>query len=139
LIDGVRTGSGGVLVIDGDAGIGKTALLEYAASAAPDLRLVRAAGVESETDLDFASLHQVCVPMIDRLDDLPGPQRDALKTAFGFRAGPEPGRLLMGAATLGLLCDGAEAAPLVCLVDDAQWLDAASAQVLAFAGRRLAC
>lgn len=138
LISGVRTGHGGVLVIDGEPGIGKTALLDYAAAAAPDLRLVRATGVEAETDLAFASLHQVCVPMMEHLDGLPQPQRDALRTAFGFTSGPRPGRLLLGVATLGLLSGGADAAPLVCLVDDAQWIDRSSAQALAFAARRLA-
>jgi len=136
LVGAARTGRGGVLVLHGEAGIGKTALLDHVAAAASDLRLVRAAGVEAERELAFATLHQLCVPMLDRLKDLPAPQREALKVAFGLAAGPDPDRFLVGVAVLGLLSGGA-GAPLVCLIDDAQWLDPSSAQALIFAARRL--
>ncbi len=137
LLDGVRGGHSAVLVIRGEAGIGKTALLDYAVDAAPDLRAVRAGGVESEMELAFAALHQLCGPLLDRLEDLPGPQRDALETVFGMKAGPAPDRFLVGLAVLTLLSEMAARRPLVCVVDDVQWLDQASAQALAFAARRL--
>src|SRR6516225_287069 len=121
----------------GEGGVGKSALLEYAAGAAPDLRVVRAIGVESEMELAFAGLHQLCLPLLDRLGRLPAPQRDALGVAFGLRVGAAPDRFLVGLAVLTLLSEAAEDRPLLCLVDDAQWLDRASAQVLAFAARRL--
>jgi DNA-binding CsgD family transcriptional regulator len=126
-----------VLVLRGEAGIGKTALLEYLASCASECRIARAAGVESEMELAFAGLHQLCAPFLDRLDRLPAPQRDALETAFGLRDGNAPDRFLIGLAVLSLLSDVAEDHPLVCLVDDAQWLDQASADTLAFVARRL--
>src|SRR5580700_1485485 len=125
------------LVVRGEAGVGKSALLEYVAGAAADMRVARAVGVESEVELAFASLHLLCAPLLDRLDGLPGPQRDALGVAFGLRAGEAPDRFLVGLAVLTLLSEVAEERPLLCVVDDAQWLDRASAQVLAFAGRRL--
>ena len=137
LLEGVRAGRSGALVLRGEAGVGKTALLEYAVDAASDLRVVRAVGVESEMELAFAALHQLCAPMLDRLDRLPGPQRDALATTFGCSDGPAPNRFLVGLAVLGLLSDVAEERPLLCVVDDAQWLDRASAQALAFVARRL--
>ena len=137
LLEGVRGGRSGVLVVWGEAGVGKTALLDYAVESAPDLRSVRAAGVESEMELAFAGLHQLCGPMLDRLGHLPGPQRDALRIAFGLEAGPAPDRFLVGLAVLSLLSDAAGDRPLVCVVDDAQWLDRASVQALAFAARRL--
>src|SRR6516164_7859667 len=138
LMEDLRSGRGRALVVHGEAGVGKSALLEYAAGAAPDLRVVRAAGVESEMELAFAGLHQLCVPLLDRLGRLPGPQRDALGIAFGLRAGGAPDRFLVGLAVLTLLSEAAEKErPLLCLVDDAQWLDRASAQVLAFVARRL--
>ena len=141
LLDGVlrdaRSGQSRVLVLHGDPGVGKSALLEYAAEQASGCRLVRAAGVESEMELAYAALHQLCSPMLDRLDRLPAPQRDVLSTAFGLSAGPPPDRFLIGLATLTMLSDVAEDQPLVCLVDDLQWLDRASAQALAFVGRRL--
>jgi hypothetical protein len=115
---------------------GKSALLEYLAAAVPDIRVAWAAGVESEMELAFADLHQLCVPLLDRLERLPGPQRDALGTAFGLRGGGVPDRLLVGLAVLTLLSEAAEGRPLLCLVDDAQWLDR-SAQVLGFVARRL--
>ncbi len=137
VLDQARGGSSAVLVVRGEPGIGKTALLEYAAGRAVGFRVVRAWGVESEMELAFAGLHQLCVPMLGRLDQLPGPQRDALAVAFGMREGPAPDRFLVGLAVLSLLAATAEDQPLACLVDDAQWLDRASAQCLAFAARRL--
>ena len=118
--------------------MGKTALLEYLADRASGCRVARVAGVEAEMELAFAGLHQLCVPMLGRLQRLPAPQREALRTAFGLGRGPAPDRFLVGLAVLGLLADVAEEHPLVCVVDDAQWLDQASAQVLGFVGRRLA-
>jgi DNA-binding CsgD family transcriptional regulator len=137
LLGDLRLGRGGALVVRGEAGMGKSALLEYAAGAAADMRVARAAGVESEMELAFASLHLLCAPLLDRLEDLPDPQRDALGVAFGLRAGGAPDRFLVGLAVLTLLSEVAEERPLLCVVDDAQWLDRASAQVLAFAARRL--
>src|SRR5215510_3056262 len=137
LIGALRAGESRALVVQGEPGAGKTALLDYAARRAADCRVVRAAGVQSEMELAFAGLHQVCAPMLDRLDRLPVPQRDALEIAFGISRGPAPDRFLIGLAVLGLLSEVAEDRPLVCLVDDVQWLDRASAQALAFAARRL--
>ena len=137
VLDQARGGGSAVLVVRGEPGIGKTALLGYAAGRAVGFRVVRAWGVESEMELAFAGLHQLCVPMLGRLDQLPGPQRDALAVAFGMREGPAPDRFLVGLAVLGLLAATAEDQPLACLVDDAQWLDQASAEVLAFVARRL--
>ena len=117
--------------------MGKSALLEYAVGAAAGMRVARAAGVESEMELAFAGVHLLCAPLLDRLEGLPGPQRDALGVAFGLRAGAAPDRFLVGLAVLTLLAEVAEDRPLLCVVDDAQWLDRASAQVLAFAARRL--
>ncbi|MFC3572345.1 ATP-binding protein [Streptomyces yaanensis] len=132
-----RAGSSAVLVLRGEAGIGKTALLDHAARRADGFRVVGIAGIESEMELAFASLHQLCAPMLGRLHELPGPQRDALSVAFGLREGEAPNRFLVGLAVLGLLAGAAEGRPLVCLVDDAQWLDDGSLQVLAFVARRL--
>jgi hypothetical protein len=137
LLQGARAGHGGVLVVRGEAGIGKTALLDYAIESAPDLRMLRAVGVESEAELAFAALHQLCVPLLDRLDWLPGPQRDALQITFGLSAGPPPDRFFVALAVLWLLSEAAQKRPLLCMVDDAQWLDRASAQALAFLARRL--
>ena len=137
LVAGVRAGQSRVLVLRGEAGIGKTALLEHLSAAAEGCRIVRAAGVESEMELAFASLHALCAPMLGRLGQLPLPQRDALNTAFGLSAGPPPDRFLVGLAVLSLLADAAEEQPLVCIVDDAQWLDRVSVQALAFVARRL--
>ena len=138
LIDAVRAGESRALMVVGEPGVGKTALLEYAAGRASGCRVVRAAGVQSEMELAFAGLQQLCAPMLDRVDRLPVPQRDALWTGFGLSAGPAPDRFLVGLAVLSLLSDAAEEQPLVCLVDDEQWLDCASAQVLGFVARRLA-
>jgi AAA ATPase domain len=124
-------------VVRGEAGVGKSALLEYVVGAAADMRVARAVGMESEMELAFAGLHVLCAPLLDRLEGLPGPQRDALGIAFGLRAGAAPDRFMVGLAVLTLLAEVAEDRPLLCVVDDAQWLDRASAQVLAFAARRL--
>ena len=137
LLDAVRAGDGRALVVRGEPGVGKTALLDYLAEQASGCRVARAAGVESEMELAYAGLHQLCAPMLDRLERLPGPQREALGTAFGLSSGPAPDRFLVGLASLSLLADVAEEHPLVCLVEDEQWLDHASAQVLAFVARRL--
>jgi DNA-binding CsgD family transcriptional regulator len=133
----VRWGESRTLVLRGDPGVGKTALLDYAAEAAPDLRVVRASGVESEMELPFAALHQLCGPLLDRLERLPPPQRDALRTVFGLSAGAAPDPFLVALATLSLLSDVADERPLLCLVDDAQWLDHASGRTLGFVARRL--
>ncbi|TQM36939.1 ATP-binding protein [Pseudonocardia cypriaca] len=137
LLTSAREGRSRVLVLRGEAGIGKTALLEHLASRAEGCRIARAAGVELEMELPFAGLHQLCAPFLDRLERLPGPQRDALSTAFGLRSGNPPDRFLISLATLSLLSNVAEEQPLVCLVDDAQWLDQASAHTLTFVARRL--
>jgi DNA-binding CsgD family transcriptional regulator len=137
LLGALRAGRGRALVVWGEAGVGKSALLEYVVGAAADMRVARAVGVESEMELAFAGLHLLCAPLLDRLGRLPAPQRDALETAFGLREGAAPDRFLVGLAVLTLLSEVAEERPLLCVVDDAQWLDRASAQVLAFAARRL--
>ncbi|MDA0166733.1 LuxR C-terminal-related transcriptional regulator [Solirubrobacter ginsenosidimutans] len=137
LVTGLRAGQSRVLVLRGEAGAGKTALLEHLAASASGCRIARAVGVESEMELPFAGLHALCAPMLGRLGHLPGPQREALNTAFGLSVGPPPARFLVGLAALSLLADTAEEQPLVCIVDDAQWLDQVSAQTLAFVGRRL--
>src|SRR5580693_7234299 len=137
LVETVRAGESRAIVVSGPAGVGKTALLDYVAEQVSGCRVVRAAGVQSEMELPFAALHQVCVPLLGNLDRLPVPQRDALGIAFGMMAGPAPDRFLVGLAVLGLLADVAEQQPLVCLIDDEQWLDRSSAQVLGFVARRL--
>jgi DNA-binding CsgD family transcriptional regulator len=136
LVD-ARTGHSRVLVVRGDAGIGKTALLEYLHGRAAGYRAARSAGIESEMELAYAGLHQLCAPFLDRFECLPGPQRAALETAFGLNEGEPPDRFLVGLAVLTLLAGIAEEQPLVCLVDDAQWLDRVSAQTVAFVARRL--
>ena len=126
-----------MLVLRGEAGVGKTALLEYAIESASSLLVLRAVGVEAEMELAYAALHRLSAPLLDRVDRIPAPQRDALETTFGLREGPVPDRFLVGLATLSLLSEVAQERPVMCAVDDAQWLDRASAQVLAFVGRRL--
>src|SRR6202035_2735132 len=137
LLDTARAGRSSVLVMRGEPGVGKTALLEYAIESAAGLRLARVAGIESERELAFASLQQLCAPMLDKLEVLPDPQREALSVAFGLNTGAAPDRFLVGLAALSLLSEVAEQQPLLCVIDDAQWLDHASAQALAFAARRL--
>jgi DNA-binding CsgD family transcriptional regulator len=133
----IRAGQSRALVVSGEAGVGKSALLDYLAGRGSDCRLARIAGVQSEMELPFAGLHQLCAPMLDSLRRLPPPQRDAVRTAFGMSSGPAPDRFLVGLGVLSLLSEVAEEQPLVCLVDDEQWLDRASAQVLGFVARRL--
>ena len=138
LVDAVRAGESRVLVIRGDPGVGKTVLLDYLAERAGGCRVARAAGVHSEMELAFAGLHQLCAPMLDYLDRIPVPQRDALRTALGLAAGPPPDRFLVGLAVLSLLSEVAGDQPLICLIDDEHWLDQASEQTLGFVARRLA-
>ena len=138
LVDAVRAGESRVLVIRGDPGVGKTVLLDYLAERAGGCRVARAAGVHSEMELAFAGLHQLCAPMLDYLDRVPVPQRDALRTALGLAAGPPPDRFLVGLAVLSLLSEVAGDQPLICLIDDEHWLDQASEQTLGFVARRLA-
>jgi tetratricopeptide (TPR) repeat protein len=130
-------GRSGVTVLRGEAGVGKSALLGCLSDRVAGWHVAKAVGVESEMELDYAGLHQLCAPVLDRLGRLPAPQRDALATVFGRGAGAAPDRFLVGLATLTLFAEVAEEQPLVCLVDDAQWLDQASAQVLGFVARRL--
>jgi DNA-binding CsgD family transcriptional regulator len=137
LVSGARAGTSGALVVRGEAGVGKSVLLDYLLVHAPGCRIVRASGIESEMELAYAGLHQVCAPFIDRLERLPAPQREALENAFGLRSGGAPDRFLVGLAVLTLLSEVAEEQPLICLLDDTQWLDHASTQVLGFVGRRL--
>jgi DNA-binding CsgD family transcriptional regulator len=135
--DAIRRGEGRSLVVRGQAGIGKTALLDFLSRSAPDFTVLQAVGVESEMELAYAGLHQLCAPLLDRRDTLPPPQRQALETAYGLSSGGAPDRFLVGLAALSLLSGAAEARPILCLVDDAQWLDRASALTLAFVARRL--
>lgn len=137
LLWAVRAGESRALVLVGEAGVGKTALLDQLAAQASGCRVLRASGVASEMQLAFSGLHQVCAPLLDRAGRLPAPQRDALRTAFGLAAGPEPDRFLLNLAVFGLLADAAAEQPLLGVIDDAQWLDRASAQALAFTARRL--
>jgi DNA-binding CsgD family transcriptional regulator len=137
LLEGARAGQGGVLVLHGEPGVGKTALLEYAVEVAQGFQVVRAAGVQGEMELPYAALQQLCAPILDLTERLPDPQRAALNVAFGVSAGPAPDPFLVGLAVLGLLSEAAEERPLLCLVDDAHWLDDASARALAFLARRL--
>jgi DNA-binding CsgD family transcriptional regulator len=132
-----RDGEGSVLAVHGEPGVGKTALLDYAVEAAPDFRVSRAVGVEGEMELPFAALQQFCSPSLDLIEQLAAPQRDALQVALGLTAGRAPNPFLVGLAVLSLLSEAAEEQPLLCLVDDAQWLDRASARVFAFVARRL--
>src|SRR4051794_35676840 len=137
LLEDVRNGLSRPLLIRGDAGIGKSALLDHLAGAASGCRVVRAAGVEADAELAFAGLHQVCAPLLLHLDRIPVPQQDALGTAFGLRAGPAPDRFLVSLAVLSLLAEVAAETPVLCLIDDAQWLDRTSAHTLGFVARRL--
>ncbi len=137
MLERVRGGESAALVLRGEAGIGKSALLSYTARQASGCLVVKVAGVESEMDLPFAALHQFCLPLLNHLQALPEPQELALRVTFGMSAGPAPDKFVVGLAVLSLLAEVAATRPLLCLVDDAQWLDGASAQVLGFVGRRL--
>ncbi len=137
LVHDVRSGQSSALVLRGEPGCGKTALLSYLLDEAADFRVARVLGVESEMELAFAGVHQLCAQILDRLDELPDPQRDALRVAFGLRPGPAPDRFLVGLAVLSLLALAAEDRPLLCVIDDAQWLDKSSLQAMAFVSRRL--
>jgi DNA-binding CsgD family transcriptional regulator len=137
LLDGARLGRGGVLVVHGDAGVGKTALLEYTLEAARGFRITRTSGVQAEMELPFAAVQQLCSPLLELSERLPRPQQDALDVAFGLSRGPAPNPFLVGLAVLGLLSEAAEERPLLAVVDDAHWLDQASARALAFVARRL--
>src|SRR5271156_6464026 len=137
LLNAARAGRSGVLVMRGEPGAGKTALLDWAIESAAGLRVARVAGVESEMELAFAALQQVCAPMLDKLAGLPDPQRAALGVAFRLETGAAPDRFLVGLGAPSLLSEAARQQPLLCVVDDAQWLDRASAQALAFVARRL--
>jgi DNA-binding CsgD family transcriptional regulator len=137
LLEAATSGHGGVLVVRGEPGVGKTALLEYAVEAGRGFRIARTFGVEAEMELPFAAVQQLCSPFFELMEHLPQPQHDALGVAFGLSTGPPPDRFLVGLAVLGLLAEAAEEQPLVCVVDDAQWLDSASARTLAFVARRL--
>jgi DNA-binding CsgD family transcriptional regulator len=137
LLADVRRGEGRSLVVRGEAGIGKTALLEHLLESASDMTVLRAVGVESEMELAYASLHQLCAPLLDRLEELAAPQREALRVVFGLTEGAPPDRFLVGLGVLSLMSEVAEERPLLCVVDDAQWLDQASALTIAFVARRL--
>jgi DNA-binding CsgD family transcriptional regulator len=137
VVEDAQAGQSRVLVLRGEAGIGKSALLERVRERASVCRVARTTGVESEMAFAYAGLHRVCLPMLDNLDNLPGPQRDALGTVFGLTSGPPPEPFLLALAVLGLLTDAADDSPLVCLVDDAQWLDPSSALTLEIVARRL--
>ena len=137
LLDAARDGRGGVLVMRGEPGVGKTALLEYAIEAGREFRIVRTSGVQAEMEFPYAAAQQLCSPILHLMEHLPQPQREALDVAFGLRGGPTPSPFLVGLAILGLLSEAPEEQLLLSVVDDAQWLDRASAQVLAFVARRL--
>ena len=137
VLEGAREGRGGVLAVYGEPGVGKTALLEYSIEAGRNFRISRTSGVEGEMELAFAALQQLCSPSFDLLEHLPQPQREAVEVALGLSAGRPPNPFLVGLAVLNLLSEAAEEQPLLCLVDDAQWLDSGSARVLAFVARRL--
>src|SRR6266567_7386956 len=137
LVSAIRRGESRSVVLRGEAGIGKTALLEHLVASASDLRVVRAVGVESEMELAFAGLHQLCGSLLGQLERLPAPQRQALEIVFGLSAGAAPDRFLVALAVLSLFSAEAEERPLLCVLDDAQWLDQASALALAFVARRL--
>jgi len=137
VLDAARDGESQVLVVHGDPGVGKTAMLEWAIEQAQGFRVLRAVGVEGEMEFPFAALQQLCAPIVDLAQHLPDPQRDALTVAFGLSAGQAPTPFLVGLAVLGILSEAAEQRPLLCVIDDAQWLDRASARALVFVARRL--
>src|ERR1044071_7479855 len=138
LVQALRAGESQALVVSGEPGVGKSALLQYLIRQAAKCRVVQTAGVESEMELAFAGLHQLCAPLLSGLEDLPEGQGDALRIVLGISSGPVPDRFLVGLATLGLLAHATEQQPLICVIDDQQCFDRASAQVLGFVARRLA-
>jgi predicted ATPase len=138
LVESARDGYGGALVVHGEPGVGKSALLDDAVEKAATLRIVRTVGVEGEMELPFAAVQQLCAPILSYGERLPDPRRDALDVAFGLNSGPAPRPFLVALAILGLLSEVARERALLCVIDDAQWLDRASAQVVGFAARRLA-
>ena len=135
LLEAARGGGSGALVVHGEVGVGKTALLEDAIASAAGMRIARVAGIESEMELAYSALQQLCAQMFDGVDRLPDPQREALGVVFGLRAGEAPDRFLVGLAALSLMADAAGKQPLLCVIDDAQWLDRASAQAMGFVAR----
>ncbi|MEV4262514.1 LuxR family transcriptional regulator [Kribbella sp. NPDC049584] len=137
LLGDVRSGRSQVIVVRGEPGVGKSALLGHALRSASGCRVVQAVGIEYEMELAYAGLHQLCAPLLPLRDRLPGPHRDALETAFGLSAKSPPDRFVVGLAVLGLLSEAAEEQPLVCLIDDVQWLDQASLRTITFVARRL--
>ena len=137
LINAAGDGLSGALVLHGEAGMGKTALLEYSIEAASNLQVIRITGIEAERDLSFAALHRLLQPSLDRLSSLPQPQRDGLSSAFGLASHVAADPFLIGLATLTLLADRATERGLLCIVDDSQWIDTESLQAIAFAARRL--
>jgi predicted ATPase len=137
LLSQVLAGESRVIVLRGDAGVGKSALITYLSARAAGWRVATVVGVESEMELAFSGVHQLCAPLLGYLERLPDPQRVALATVFGLHAGPAPDRFVVALAALTLLAEAAEDQPLLCFVDDAHWLDAASAQILGFVARRL--
>jgi DNA-binding CsgD family transcriptional regulator len=137
VVSTVHAGSHQVLVLRGEAGVGKTALLGYVSELASEFRCVQVAGVQSDMELAFAGLQQLCAPLMDRFDELPPPQREALNVAFGRGVGPTPDRFLVGLAVLSLMATATSDQPLLCIIDDAQWLDQVSVQTLSFVARRL--
>ncbi|HET7427612.1 MAG TPA: ATP-binding protein, partial [Gemmatimonadales bacterium] len=137
LLSNVRTGQSQALVVRGEPGIGKSALLEYVVQNASECRVTRVSGLQYEMELAYAGVHQLCAPIMEYRERLPDPQRRALETAFGLSTNPAPDRFIVGLAVLNLLSEAAEGQPLVCVMDDAQWLDKASTVIMAFVARRL--
>src|SRR5262245_38031516 len=137
MLDDARSGRSGALVVRGEAGVGKTALLEYAVSRAGEARVLHALGVETEAEFAFSGLHELVYPLLHLLGELPPVQAAALRGALALAEAQGVGRLYVGAATLSLLAAGGDDTPLVCIIDDAHWLDHASADALTFAARRL--
>ena len=137
LLAAARDGGSGALVVRGEPGIGKSALLDHVTAAATGFAILRAVGVEGEIDLPYAGLHQLCRPLLDQVVELSQPQGEALRVAFGLAPGDSPDRYVVGLAALSLMSAAAARQPLLCVVDDAHWLDGPTAQALAFVGRRL--
>src|ERR1700754_7242 len=137
VLSDAREGRSRVVVVRGEAGAGKSVLLDFMVGRADGWHVANAVGIESEMELAYSGLHQLCAPLLEHLDRLPTPQRDALRTVFGRQTGPAPDRFLVGLGALTLLAEAAEERPLLCVIDDAQWLDTATAQTILLVGRRL--